>query len=391
MVTGGDASVFKRLCKRTIKCHEFANSNPIRSKDRSQRNRDWLCNKWRWLPSVAWRKQNTEQLWLACEIDRLIVKCLTYRHCQDYKGMNYTSCLGENQMVDVLESGRGNVGLNLFRQQLDWFSLQILSLLSNNSESHTLSQLGARDGLRILGPIRGVLPIGPNGVPAFDTLENSPFSDQKTRDGMLSYGYTLEQQGLTSKINCVYDTESPVRFWPLPDGTAFSLQYNGTCDGKADVLTDVQQFIIPASYNNLGFWACGSPSNGAQDPSYFIYLRGRQNYGKSIGNITCTISPIKPATFQVTYQSQSRIFSVKGSTSVSSATYPRLIEKTLVALGGIIAQSQNTQSNLVAESVITFGVKSFRLPPYVQDQRYLRLYEAMIQGILEYEVCLSCD
>jgi hypothetical protein len=28
---------------------------------------------------------------------------------QSYKGMQYTNCLGENQMVDVLESGRGNV------------------------------------------------------------------------------------------------------------------------------------------------------------------------------------------------------------------------------------------------------------------------------------------
>ena len=29
--------------------------------------------------------------------------------CQSYKGMQYTNCLGENQMVDVLEAGRGNV------------------------------------------------------------------------------------------------------------------------------------------------------------------------------------------------------------------------------------------------------------------------------------------
>ncbi len=233
--------------------------------------------------------------------------------------------------------------------------------------------------------------MGPDGVSAFDTLENSPFSDQKTRDGMLSYDYTLEQQGLISNISCVYDRESPVNFWPMPDNTRYSLQYNGTCDGKADVLTNVLQFITPAGNSTLGFWACGSPSNGAQDPPYFVYLRGRANYAQSIGNITCTISPIKPATFQVTYQSQSRIFSLKESTSVSPATYPRLIERTLVALGAIVQESQSTQSNLVAESVITYGVKSFGLPPYVRGQQYLRLYEAMIQGILEYEVCSSCD
>lgn len=28
---------------------------------------------------------------------------------QTFNGASYTSCLGENQLVDVLESGRGNV------------------------------------------------------------------------------------------------------------------------------------------------------------------------------------------------------------------------------------------------------------------------------------------
>jgi len=264
----------------------------------------------------------------------------------------------------------------------------MLSLFSNNSESLSFRQLRAKDDLRlrILGPIRGVLPIGPDGIPAFDTLKTSPFSDQNTRDGMLSYKYTLEQQGLISNIGCVYDTESPVTFWTLDDRTRYALQYNGTCDGKGEVLRGVVPFVVP---NVLGFWACGSPANGAQDPSYFIYLRGRANYAKSFGNITCTISPLKPATFPVTYQSQSRFFFVKELTSVSPATYPRLIEKTLEALGDIVQKSQNSESNLVAESVVTFGVSSFRLHPYVQDQQYLRLYEAMIQGMLEYEVCSS--
>jgi hypothetical protein len=67
---------------------------------------------------------------------------------------------------------------------------QILSLLSNNTESFAFSQLGAKDGLHFFGPLRGVLPIGPNGVPAFDTLSNSPLSDMKA--AMTSYSYMLE-------------------------------------------------------------------------------------------------------------------------------------------------------------------------------------------------------
>jgi hypothetical protein len=40
------------------------------------------------------------------------------------------------------------------------------------------------------------------------------------------------------------------------------------------------------------------------------------------------------------------------------------------------------ESNLVAESIISFGAQSFGLTPYTKDEQYLRLYEAMIQGIL---------
>jgi len=30
-----------------------------------------------------------------------------------YNGLNYISCIGQNQMVDVLEAGRGNVSQRL--------------------------------------------------------------------------------------------------------------------------------------------------------------------------------------------------------------------------------------------------------------------------------------
>ena len=178
--------------------------------------------------------------------------------------------------------------------------MQILSLLLNNSESLTLSQLGAKDGLHFLGSIRGVLPIGPNGVPALDTLLPSPLSDPQARDAMLSYLYTIDHQGLVSNISCTYDTTSPIAFWPLEVSTPWAIQYNGTCGGKADVLTNVRTVVIPNGNSTLGFWACKSPPNGSEEPAYFVYLRGRSFYGAAIGNITCTVSPIKPAIFPVT-------------------------------------------------------------------------------------------
>jgi hypothetical protein len=262
-------------------------------------------------------------------------------------------------------------------------------LITSNAEALSFSQLGAKDGLRFLGPIRGVLPIGPNGVPAFNTLKPSVF--EKNPAGMISYNYTLDHQGLDSNITCKYDTVSPIRFTAVTNNTLM-VSYNATCgdDGLADVLTNVDQFTTPNTNNTLTFWSCKSVQTGnGPYPTYYIYLRGRINYATEIGNITCALSPIRPAIFPVMYQTPPGIFHSQEPTTTFTNTFPTLIERALVALGGVIQEAQNSQSNLVAESVITFGVKAFRLPPYQPNDQFLRLYEAMIQGMIEYQVCLA--
>ena len=265
--------------------------------------------------------------------------------------------------------------------------MQILSLLPNNSQSLTLSQLGGQGGLHFLGSIRGVLPSGPDGAPAFNTLQNSPFSDPKITAGMISYNYTLENQGLISNVSCIYDTENRVNVSQISPDERFALQYDGSCEGASDVLTNVEQYITFNANNTLTFWACKSAPNGTTEPSYFIYLRGLANYESSIGNITCTVSPIQPAIFPVMYQSVTGIFSANKSISTSPTTFPRFLDNAVLGLGDIILQAQGSQVNLVAESVFTLAIKSFDLEQYAQNEQYLRLFEAMIQGILEYEVC----
>ena len=56
------------------------------------------------------------------------------------------------------------------------------------------SQFGATNGPKLLGPVRGVLPIGRNGIQVFDMLHPSPLSDPRKLSGMLSYSYMLENQ-----------------------------------------------------------------------------------------------------------------------------------------------------------------------------------------------------
>lgn len=208
---------------------------------------------------------------------------------------------------------------------------------------------------------------------------------------MTFYDYTLQHQGLTSSVNCSYEPTSPVVATEILPNDPQTIRYNASCAdlGQAEVLSNGTVFNSVNGNSTLEYWACQSAPNSTQSPSYSIYLRGRGFYTDSIGNIMCTVSPIQPAVFPVTYQSAASIFSAQEPISSSPTTFPALVSYVLTALGGIISEGQSFQANLVAESVITFGVKSFGLPPSQQDPKYLELYEQMIQGILEYEVCTS--
>ena len=208
---------------------------------------------------------------------------------------------------------------------------------------------------------------------------------------MTSYNYTLNHQGLTSNISCRHEAESPVISSAIPGYVGAPLiQYRANCTelGEAEVLTNVSQFITAAGFNVLTYWACQS-APGSQTQSYSIYLNGIGSYETNAGNITCTVSPIQTALFPVKYQSTQGIFSAMQPNATSPIAFSELLSHALVGLGDIIEEGQGFETNLVGESVITFGVKSFDLPPYPSqpNDMYLQLYEKMIQGILEYEVC----
>ena len=108
--------------------------------------------------------------------------------------------------------------------------------LTNDPQSLILSQLG---GLRFLVPMSGVLPNGPNGTPAFNTIQDSPFLDAKINESMLSYNYTLESQGFISNVTCSYEPTSVVAISPVSPTEEYVFQYNGSCGG-ADVLVNVE-------------------------------------------------------------------------------------------------------------------------------------------------------
>ena len=262
----------------------------------------------------------------------------------------------------------------------------------------SFSGLGVPGGLQVSTPLRGALPIGPNGAQAFDTLNSTLLKDLKAALQSYSgsnsfypvYRYTLHQQGITSNISCSRDSQSPVQVYPSDQGTAGTVQFNGTCDGQDDVFPDATTFTSLNSNNSLTFWACKSP--GTNVSSYLLYLRGLQNYAESIGNITCTAS-IQPAIFKVKYDSYLGAFHSHHIIETSPATFSRFMDQAVRELGTIIADAQTQQLNLVANSVTALGVRYFGFPADGQQDKYLPLYGTMLQGILEYKVshCFNCS
>jgi hypothetical protein len=272
-------------------------------------------------------------------------------------------------------------------------------LFSNNFQSVILGQLGANASLHFSGPVRGVLPFGPNRPHGLDTLNRekpSLLSDAETNAQILSYNYTLDHQGLASNVSCIYDPESPITFTTVPDNT-YLVAATGSCNGigLADVWSDTVDFIYPDTNNTLTFWACKSiPTASVEQDleAYYIYLRGRVAYSTAIGNITCTVSPIQPALFPVTYQSSTGIFSTKEQIKTPvqpGSLFSKIIDRAIRGLASLVSQSQSLTDNLVADSVIKLGVQSLGLPYNLPNNQYLPLYAAMIQGILVDEVCAA--
>ena len=262
-------------------------------------------------------------------------------------------------------------------------------MFSNNSESDILGELGANSSLRFLGPDRGVLPIGPNSIPGLDTLQHSPLSDAATNAAILSYNYTLNHQGVSSNINCINDTQSPVIYSVGDAGGVFNyLNVTSSCNELG--LTDINRvYQIPLSYwqSTLASWACYSEQNRAS----YIYIRGYgQVYEEQIGNLSCSISPILPAVVPVTYHSTTHVFSTLEGITTSAAPSNFLLALTEWGRNivvNLLIIAQNHVNNLVAESVRDLGIQALGVQP--PNDQYLPFYEAMMQGIMAGKVCTA--
>jgi len=224
--------------------------------------------------------------------------------------------------------------------------------------------------------------MGPNGVPAFDTLHTSPISNPDAR--ISSYQYTLGLQGFSSQIKCEYAASSPIAFNRIQGLD----QTNGSCPLGQEVLPAQTRYLAIVSNFTLGFWACGQGNRDVDGnfASYLLYLRGYRIQDRNIGNITCTLSSVQHAVFDVRFSQRSGVFTAQNATHLSTRSPSDLIRQSILGLGAIVSEGQGTAGNTLSESVITFAVKLFGLSPSSRNETYLGLFEAMLQGIIEYEV-----
>ena len=244
--------------------------------------------------------------------------------------------------------------------------------------------------MRFAGQVRGVLPGGPDGVFSLSIGQNSSVADVVAESDVMSYNYTLLQQGLNSQVSCQYANDSPIGFRSF-EGSDVISRSTGNCSsvGAIDFADDpdLTSAVEVNAANLLAYWACQAKPQNGQPPSYLLYFQGQTNYSSTIGNITCTVSPLQPATFPVEFESVAGSFFVGqqiDSTNFSSTEFP---EDLLFAIGDIISSAQNFQSNLLADIVIESGVKYHELSSTARDPAYPDLFASLIQGIMDYEVC----
>jgi hypothetical protein len=230
----------------------------------------------------------------------------------------------------------------------------------------------------------------------------TPFFEPSAQESLLSFNYTLIQQGFASQVSCIYDRTSPLRFKRVrtrSDSTVLPvLQYGGSCnatEGRDQTPNvDMPFYTIEGTKNTLISWVC--QVNSEEDPSYaVVYL---QLVSATPVNITCTVWQMHPENYSVTYISSLDYYTTKTlvqsenvyengapqSTSGTSLHYGYM-SYAIDGLSSLISRAQNGDSNLFVDSIESLTSTSRELQ-YSGD---LILYQGMIQGILDYKVRLD--
>ncbi|THV03058.1 hypothetical protein K435DRAFT_962715 [Dendrothele bispora CBS 962.96] len=288
------------------------------------------------------------------------------------RGVWYTTCLAENQRMDVVEAGRSRLNFDS----------------SGMNTSQNIASFAQLHGLRFQGPIRGVIPKGPNGMPGplEDSLQTGSFEGFPT-----GYSYTLEAQGIQTSVECFLDQNSRFNVtnsFNSDDGYGWQI-VAGTCpEGQSSVLYERFQNVLPIipNSNAVAYWACNGTA--ADDPgTFYIYLQGNGPvYGNAVRSIFCRVTSLQPSVFVLNYTSSGNYFTLSdhstASSTISSPQFNNILQAAFTALGDVFVQTQSGVSSDIVESVLTAGIVTQNTSTVTVN---LQLYSDMIEGMIEYE------
>jgi hypothetical protein len=104
---------------------------------------------------------------------------------------------------------------------------------------------------------------------------------------------------------------------------------------------------------------------------------------------------MRAESFSVTYSTRRAYFTTtipdpadKLASPANQSTHPAFLQSSTHIVGELVSWAQRWNSNMIAESVSTVGVKHFNISQAERDEEYLKLYAATIQGVLDYAVSL---
>ncbi|TFK71632.1 hypothetical protein BDN72DRAFT_895469 [Pluteus cervinus] len=285
-------------------------------------------------------------------------------------GFTFTTCLGENQLFDVIQAGRDNAAL------------------VNSSVPSTFPRL---NGTRFLGTFPGVLVAGPNGLNEFSTISpgNSKAFAESPSPG-ISYNYSLPLQGVSLGVSCDYSNETIVAVSAdLP-----FLNWNTSCPPGTDdflqLFDDAYQTL--ASNLTMGVWACKQNATDNKPLSYSIYLRGVNSYLPVIGNMTCVVD-VALADYEIEYLGAVEYFTTTEGPNLVNATgsspdvFVGVFDEVIRRGVDVVINSQTgLTGNLVAETMLALGAEFYGLNQTARDERYPQLLSKIFQGMLNYQV-----
>ena len=191
--------------------------------------------------------------------------------------------------------------------------------------------------------------------------------------------YTLNLQGVSNEARCSYVTQTPIT-------SSLLANMQPLCPAGQDVIVGRD---LPIVFNNPREFAtlpCGEGHRALNQSfkSYLLHIYGGRGYGSAIGNVTCTLLS-QPAIFPVTFSQQSGSFSNQPAT-IKFTEFPfHHIQSLFQRLNLLEARMQTYEGNLIADSVITSGVKAGLQPNQTSDT-YLQLFESMFEAMMDYYV-----